>query len=338
MRVTNSMLVSNFLSDMNNNMENMKTIQQQMTSGKEVQKPSDDPFKAARVMQLNTDINSNTQYNNNIKDTSNWLSTSDTALGQINSVLQRVNELIVSSGNASYGPDEKKSIKDEINQNIGQLSQILNTNFDGKYIFGGTRGTTKPVDSQKDPATGNSIISYYNKNGGLIDPKSTDTNDINQMNMIKGSLSVEISQGVTMDYNVSAGDVLQFTNENGQASNLMDALKKITNHLDGNNDDGTASDPNAYSKLTGSDMQNMKDAMTNLLKIRSEVGAKQNRMDSAQTKNESENTNLTQILSQTEDIDIAQKTMDYATMQNVYMASLQTSAKIIQPSLMDYLK
>ena len=79
------------------------------------------------------------------------------------------------------------------------------------------------------------------------------------------------------------------------------------------------------------------DVITNLLKTRSEVGAKQNRMESAQQKNEDENFNMTDILSQTEDIDFTQKTIEFSMAQTVYTASLQVSAKVLPPSLLDYL-
>ncbi len=85
------------------------------------------------------------------------------------------------------------------------------------------------------------------------------------------------------------------------------------------------------------DLTGIKAAMTNVLKLRSEVGAKQNRMESAEARNTDANFNMTEILSTTEDIDITEKAMEYATMQTIYMASLQTSAKVLQPSLLDYL-
>jgi flagellar hook-associated protein 3 FlgL len=61
-------------------------------------------------------------------------------------------------------------------------------------------------------------------------------------------------------------------------------------------------------------------------------------MESAQARNVDANFNMTEILSRTEDIDITEKTMEYATMQTIYVASLQTSAKVLQPSLLDYLR
>lgn len=542
MRITNKMLSNDFLYDMNTNLQNLQTIQKQMTSGKEISKPSDDPFKVSRSMQLTTDINANKQYNQNILDASNFLQTTDTALDQAENVLQRVRELLVSSGNAGYGSTEMSSIKDEINQKVGELSQILNTNFDGKYIFGGTRGNTKPVDvlnpyisklsavtSPAGAATGsvsgnytgggnptikiqiitdgastpkygykvdtgsgfgsityfssngtdptksqdinlgngltfhleanssnkitngttysfnvdvqkpskNTQLIYYSKGGGELaepiqaqvtqsdlstwqgaalsfkidggstaqsitipsTPALTSINDLAtsintvisanstlngklfakitkddsgnsylkiynlssnsivldsstssalssyegqqvgppDMDMIKSGLNVEISNGIAMKYNVSASDILQFTNTTGNSKDLRSILSSIVNHMDGNNSTGTSADSNAKSDLTNGDLQDITDAINNLLSVRSEVGAKDNRMDSAKSKNTDETDNMTDILSKTEDIDITEKTMEYATMQTVYMASLQTSAKVLQPTLLDYL-
>lgn len=323
MRVTNKMMSNNFLRDMRNNLQNMQTLQQQMTSGKEIRRPSDNPFKTARAMQLHTDISTNKQYNENIKDTINWLDVTDTALDQAGNVLQRVRELLVSAGNAGYGPDEKKAIKDEINQKVGELTQVLNTNFDGKYLFAGSRGLTKPV--MEVTVDGNNSIEYQLKDG-------TSTTDLTneEVNMISHKLEVEVSQGVKLEYNISAKDVLQFS----ATKDLNSVLKNITTHLDGNSV-GTEDPAEA---LNGEDLQDITDAINNLLRLRSEVGAKQNRMEGAKDKNVDENFNMTEILSETEDIDITEKTMQYATMQTVYVASLQTSAKVIQPTLMDYLR
>jgi flagellar hook-associated protein 3 FlgL len=329
------MLSNSFLTDMRGNLENMQKLQQQLTSGKEIRKPSDDPFKVARAMQLHTDINANKQYNENITNTSNWLDTTDTALGQAGNVLQRVRELLISSGNAGYGPIQREAVKDEINQKVGELGQILNTNFDGKYVFGGSRGTTKPVDVENRDSQGNlknADLIFYKRGGGKLEAGD------NELEMLSSKLDVEISQGVTMDYNVTATELIQFTNEKGNQIDVSALLKRITNHLDGKNDTGTAADENATSKLTGEDLNQISDAITNLLRIRSEVGAKENRMDAAKEKNEDENFNMTELLAKTEDIDITEKYMEYATMQTVYTASLQTSAKVMQPSLLDYLR
>ena len=331
MRITNSMMAKSFLRDVNRNQNNMKKINDQLTSGKEFRKPSDDPFKVARSMQLHGDIGANTQYNQNIKDTINFLDTTDTALAQVNNVFQRVRELMVSSGNAAYGSDEKKAIKDEINEKVNEVSQILNTSFDGKYIFGGTKGSSKPVGSMEDIDTGNNILYFSGKEGQVLDLNSGEVDVKNQINMIGTSLNTEISQGVKVDYNVSASDLLMFKDTDGNIINVMELFKDIINNLDS----ATTEDA---KKVTNENLKAMDSVMNNLFKVRSEVGAKQNRMESAQAQNEAENFNMTDILSKTEDIDLAEKTIEASVMQSVYMASLQTSAKIIQPSLMDFLR
>lgn len=331
MRVTNRMLANNFLGDMRTNLNNLQKIQTQLTTGKEISKPSDDPFKISRTMQLHSQISANEQYNNNIKDTSNWLDATDTALDQVTNNLQRVRELVISSGNAAYGSEEMLAIKDELNQRIEEITQILNTNFDGKYVFGGTKVTSKPLGHKTDD-NGNSVIYYSGKAGGeLVEGSAVETNVQEQLNMINKKFSVEVSQGVSMDYNVTASDILEFTNEDGEQINLGSLLNEIVTNLDNN-------DKESRNKLIDSNLKGVQDSISNLLKIRSEVGAKQNRMESAKEKNEAENISMTEVLSKTEDIDFTEKIMEYSVMQTVYQASLQTSAKVIQPSLLDYLR
>ena len=113
MRVTNQMMSTTYLKDLNKNLNNLNTLNKQLTTGKEISKPSDNPFKTARIMQMYSDISANKQYNENIKDTINWLDTTDVALEQIGNSAQRIRELMVSAGNASYGSDEKNALKEE---------------------------------------------------------------------------------------------------------------------------------------------------------------------------------------------------------------------------------
>lgn len=322
MRVTNSMLSKSFLRDLNRNQSNLKKINSQLASGKEISRPSDDPYKVARSMQLNSDIKAATQYNENIKDTTNWLDTTDTALQQLENSFQRIRELMVSSGNAAYGVDEKKAIKDEINEKVNEIAQILNTNFDGKYIFGGTKVNSKPVIVGSD-VTGNNKLYFGSSEGTII----TDPSESNEVKMLASDLMVEISQGVTMKYNVSATEILEFGEEPNKV-NVMNLLTDITNSLDSEDS----------SEVAGKLLGQMDSTISNLLKIMSEVGAKQNRMEAAATQNEDQILNLKDVLSKTEDIDFAEKTIEATVAQTVYMASLQVSARIIQPTLLDFLR
>lgn len=328
MRITNGIMNKNFMKDLNRNLNRYSKINDQLTSGKEVSKPSDNPFKISRAMTLNTDIKSNTQFNENIKDTINWLETTDTTLSQIQNSTQRIRELMVASGNATYGSDEMNAIKNELNERTNEVAQLLNTTFDGKYLFGGTKTATKPVATKPD-LNGNSLIYLHGRNGEYLSVNSSDPDILNQVDNISGNLYVEISEGVKLDYNVNAIDVLFTKDIDGNDISFMDMMTEITGNL--------------MSEATAGDVvkENLKDmdaVMLNINKLRSEVGAKQNRMEAAESQNEETNFNLTNILSKTQDIDFAEKSMEAAAAQAVYVAALQTSAKIIQSSLLDFLR
>lgn len=322
MRITNTMMANNYLRDMRKNLNNLNTLNGQLTSGKEIRRPSDNPFKVARSMQLHTDINANKQYNNNITDTINFLDATDTALNQLTNVMQRTRELMVSAGNAAYGEDERKAIQEEIKQQTREISQILNTNFDGKYIFGGTKGTSKPTDVQNDE------LVFVDKEGAKI---NIPNGDQNQIKMLSSDLVVEISQGVKIEYNVTAMEIVNFKSKEGKEIDFSFLMKDIQHNLQ-------SEDEKDMEKVVGENLSDLDSVISNLMQIRGEVGAMQNRMESALEKNKDENLNMKELLSNNEDIDITEKTMEAAMAETVYIAALQTSAKVLPPTLMDYLR
>lgn len=311
MRITHGVMVSGFLGDMNTNLNSLNKIQKQLNTGKVFSKPSDDPFKVARSMQMYSEINANKQYNTNIKDTINWMDTTDTALSNGTKCLQRIRELMVSSGNAAYGSSELTAIKEEINERVAEFGQILNTSFDGKYIFGGKDGASKPVEVNLDGVTGENSISI-----------SGDENIINK------SLKVEISSGVKVDYNVNAVEVLKFKDKAGNDIEVTQFFDDLLHNL---------SDVNGKSKVVGENLDQMDKVVENMLSISAKVGTVQNRMESAKDLNTAQNENLTEILSGNEDIDFMEKSMEMAVARTIYVASLQTSSKVLQPSILDFL-
>ncbi|EQB88542.1 flagellar hook-associated protein 3 FlgL [Clostridium punense] len=306
MRITNSMLSASFLGDMNRNLNNMSKIQKQLTSGKEFSKPSDDPFRVSRSMQMYSDIYTNEQYNTNIKDTLNWMDTTDTALTQATECLNRIRELMNTAGNASYGSTQLTAIKDEINERVAEFGQIMNTTFDGKFIFGGAEGLTKPVD--------------VTVSGGVNSIKINTANEVN----INKKLGVEISSGVTVEYNVNVAEVFNFA---GSTGDLPQLFSDILTDLDTNR-----------NKIIGADLENLDKAINNLLTVSAKNGTIQNRMENAKSLNEAQNFNMVEILADNEDVDYVEKTMQFATVQTVYMAALQTSAKVLQPTLLEFLR
>lgn len=298
MRITNKVLSKGYLTDLNRNLQNMRKYQEQLSSGKEIRRPSDNPFKVARSMELNTNLKANERYQVNIDESLGWLETTDSSLGQFGDVLQRINELSIEGGNAAFDSTERDAIKMEIVQLRDQLMEIGNTTYDGRYIFGGDETT-------KIPFVNNAGTIEYNKN-------------------VNG-LKKEFAPGIVLDIAVT-GTRLSKDSEAPAAS--PDVFQTIQNVIDklGNNESPTDL------------LDDLASHFNNSLKLRGEVGARCNRLETMSEKNSEENFNVTELLSKTEDIDFAQKMMEFSVMESVYTASLQTGAKILQPSILDFLR
>lgn len=381
-RITNKMMTNNYLSDMQINLKSLSKVQNQMSSGKTINKGSDDPSVAARLTQLNSEISANKQYNSNITDTTNWLDTTDTALSEAGNVLSRIRELMVKAGNGAYDTDERKAIKKEAIADVQQLTQTLNTSFDGSYIFGGTKSTSKPVTVDS-----NGNISYADKDGNSLSytvttnttstfPVNTVLNDSKSINdritylnsipssdpgygtaqteittltpmlvpmtQIGSDLISQISDGVTVNYNKTATGILEFhDNTLNKDIDTKDVLSKIISDMGkAAKEVSTTTDAEQATALTdinGDDLKQLDSIISNLLQTRSSVGTLQNRMDSAKTTNEDQNYNMTSILSDSGDIDLTEKTVEYSSIQTVYTAALQTSSKVLEKTLLDYI-
>jgi flagellar hook-associated protein 3 FlgL len=289
----------------------MQKYQNQLSSGKEVSRPSDDPLLVSKIMDLNNNILQNEQYNKNISDTLGWVLTQDSALDNMTSTLNRIRDLIVYGANGSLSETDRAAIKDEVVMKIEELADILNTNFDGRYIFAGQKTLTRPFS-----VNGDTLL--YNEGGTPTDGS--------QENIVR-----EISKGVTIELITNGSQIMTASGTEPGNEDLGAFLNNVVKALKG--EDGLGSDD-----LSGSLLADIDKHIDNVLQVRSKIGAIYNRLEAAESRNESENINLNKLLSQREDIDVAEKYMEYSVMKTVYLASLQTGAQILQPSLLDYIR
>lgn len=136
--------------------------QEQMSSGKRVLSPSDDPVAATKIMQLNDELYRSDQYQKNIDIAQNNLMLEESVLGGVTNVIQRMQELSVAAGNtASLTPNEYQAMASEVEARLDELLNLMNSkNAGGDYIFGGYKSKTPPFE-------GNSLSGYqYKGNDG----------------------------------------------------------------------------------------------------------------------------------------------------------------------------
>lgn len=157
MRVTNSMLVSNMMRNLNNNLRRLDKYQNQQATGKKIRYASDDPVVASRALKLRTDLSELEQYQKNTNDALSWLEVTETAVADIGDVLQRARELAVRANGVTTVEDKQK-ISAEMEQLKKQLISSGNTTYAGRYIFSGYNTDAKLFD--EDGSYNIDITSY----------------------------------------------------------------------------------------------------------------------------------------------------------------------------------
>lgn len=134
----------NRLQELNTNLNN---TQQQISTGKRVNKPSDDPVAAARILKLDQELSRVETYQRNVDLADTRLKQEESALESSIDVIQRIRELTVQAGNGSLSANDRRSISSELEERLGQLANIANTrDASGEYIFSGFQGSVKAFE------------------------------------------------------------------------------------------------------------------------------------------------------------------------------------------------
>ena len=309
-RTTTSMVQRNILADLNAVNAKLSATQERAASGKQINRPSDDPFGTARALSLRNSLDGNQQYQRNIDDARGWQDTTEAALNSMTKYVQRAKDLLVQGSADTADQTSRNSAADEIDQIIQGIKGDANATYNGSYVFGGT--ATGPP-----PYTMGSDDTYKGDQGGL--------------NPAVPGVLREIGPGVTLSINTVGQEVLGDGQPaaGGTADNkLLDVLRDISADLRSGN--GTA--------LRGTDNSRLDSNLDNLLAVRARNGAQSNRLDAATSRLQDIETATRKQLSDTEDADFAKTMLDLNSQSTAYQAALRAGASIVQSSLMDFLR
>ncbi len=145
MRISTQQLFSRGMDNILDANKQLQKTQLQISSGRRVLTPADDPVAATRILQINQNLNLVDQYRRNIDLTQNRLNLEDGLLGSASEIIQRLRELTVQAGDGSQNADDKQFIAAEVGQRLEQLVGILNSKDpSGEFLFGGFQGKTQP--------------------------------------------------------------------------------------------------------------------------------------------------------------------------------------------------
>lgn len=156
MRITNSMLTERGLRDLQANFAAMAKAQEEVSSGKRLNRPSDNPADVQQAIKLNGTMASITQYLRNIGTAQTSTSTAETALSSAGDDIQRVRELAVEAQNGTLSAGDRQSMAAEVQQLADHLVAMANTKNGDDYVFSGQKTGTAPYASPTATYAGDS--------------------------------------------------------------------------------------------------------------------------------------------------------------------------------------
>jgi len=168
MRISTSMIYNSGVSTINDKTSAMLHTQQQVSTGRRVVTPADDPVAAARALDVSQAQSVNTQQATNLDNTKSALGLEESQLSGVNDLLVNIRTLVVKAGNTSLTDSDRRSIATELRSNYDQLMGIANSaDGTGNYLFSGYMGSTIPFGGTVDTlnlAAGNEV-SYFGDSG-----------------------------------------------------------------------------------------------------------------------------------------------------------------------------
>jgi flagellar hook-associated protein 3 FlgL len=305
MRITTSMLQRNVLADLNSVSDKLSKLQMKSASGKEISRPSDDPYHAARAMALRQSLEGNRQYQRNVQDAQGWATMTEDGLDDITSNVALARDLLVQASTDSSDPAARQAIAAQMGQLIEAIKQGAAKTYNGSYVFAGSETSVRPYVAGADDT-------YHGNEGGF--------------NPAVVGIVREIGPGVTMTINSIGRDVLGDGQSAGD-DKLLHVLRDAVDHLN------AADGPSLRADLTRLDSN-----LDHILEVRAANGARSQRLETALGRlQQTEETTLGQ-LSDTEDADIAETLIQLNSQTAAYQAALRAGANLIQSSLMDFLR
>src|SRR3984885_12392935 len=146
-RITNQMSAQMTLSGIETALDRLDTTQQELSTGKSINQPPDNPSGPALALGLNTDLSNLTSYSNNVTDGTGWATAQSSALSDITNAVQRIQELTTEAANGTQSAADMQASAQEVNQLIDQVKSDANTQYNGQYVFSGSATSTEPYAS-----------------------------------------------------------------------------------------------------------------------------------------------------------------------------------------------
>jgi flagellar hook-associated protein 3 FlgL len=301
-RITPAILTSSVLDGLNSSMAALERTSSELSSGKKILEPSDNPYGTSQAIDLQSQLDGLQSYTTGAQEGISWENTASSAMSNMGGVLQSVRELLVRAPNGTYNAGDLEHMAAEVDQLTEAVKQDANTQYAGQYVFAGTDTTTAPYEQGAEDA--------YKGNTGTI--------------------ARAIGPGLSVVVNTDISSLLG-SGQGAADGKLLDTLRTISEHLKG----GTPADVEA---LGSTDMQSLEVSIETLTSLQAKAGSVTDQLQTAISRIEGLQGTITAGLSNVADANIAETSIAYSNEQAAYEAALRAGASIVQESLLQFLQ
>lgn len=331
MRVTNKMIGNNLAYNIQVNMQKLARTQQEMSTGKRVLRPSDDPLVISRLLSIQGALESNNQYVRNIDDGLSYLYAADTALGSAGDLLHDAHELAVQGANGTLNEEDMSYIARQVDKMIDNMINLANTDLGGKYIFAGKLNNLPPFTRDGD------VIKYHG-DFALIEREIAfgTAYDVAKSGVDRGGATPPTDPenygtfGLAVTPNPLGEPPYEFElmkKPNGEYYGVFGTLFELRNALD-------SGDSLKVNEALGSVLKET----DFLLQERVKVGARTRHFESVKDQILDHEIRLKQIELDLGSVQMEKVSIDFAQQTLTYQAALGAGAQILQTSLLHFLR
>lgn len=297
MRISTGMMAQSAITNVQAAYERIARSQEQMGTGRRINRPSDDPVSVQHMMTLKNAIERTEQYKRNVEEARNFLGVTDHALDEAMRLVRQARTLAVQAANDTIDSDVRANLAEQVKSAIRQLGSIANTAYGNRYVFAGQRTLAPPFE----PSAGGG----FDYVGGRSASGDAD-------------IAVQIGPSDTMVVNTTGDLVFE---------KAFAALEGLQANLEGG----------SSSLISREDLPAFDEALTGLMGVRVQVGSSVRRLENVLQRYDSATLSYTEIVSRIEDADIARTAVDLQTAELTYQGALAATRIGFQQSLLDFL-
>ncbi|WP_213990999.1 flagellar hook-associated protein FlgL [Sodalis sp. dw_96] len=267
MHMSTSMIYQQSLNAIDNNYSLLQSSQMQLSTGNRVNVPSDDPIAASQAVIINQTQSMNTEYSAASTSANNSLSLESSVLGQITTVIQNAQTLIIQAGDGTLSDSDRQSLATTLESYKAQLLSLANTkDSNGNYIFAGYDTGSAPYSEAASTGTISGAVSYSGGNQAIT--QQVDATTSMAVGDVGSAVFDHLQAGYTPEPDSSDSDADIF-------GTIDDALTALTTPQDDADSDTTA----AYSAAMAKATRGLGNSLNNVLAVQSSAGTKLNQLD-----------------------------------------------------------